>query len=121
MTVYDGSKELNLNLSYVLYVPKIKNKLLCLPTLTEKGAEVHFKEQSFMIILNGEMYCIGHKAGQIYKLNTEPIHQSKFANINQTEDLNLWHYKLGNLGYDNVKLLYNKLMVDGLKLNLNKR
>ena len=31
--------------------------------------------------------------------------------------MNLWHYRLGHLGYDNVKLLYNKSMVDGLQLN----
>ena len=117
MTVYDGSKEINLNLSNVLYVPKIKKKLLSLPTLTEKGAEVRFKEKSFIVILNGEMYCIGHKAGKMYKLNAEPIYESNFASINQTDDLNLWHYRIGNLGYDNVKLLYNKSMVDGLKLN----
>ena len=75
MTVYDGSKEINLNLSNVLYVPKSK-KLLSLPTLTEKGAEVRFNEKSFIVILNGEMYCIGHKAGKMYILNAEPIYES---------------------------------------------
>ena len=65
MTVYDDSKEINLNLSKVLYVPKTKKKLLSLPTLTETGAEVRFKEQSFIVILNGKMYCTGRKVGMM--------------------------------------------------------
>ena len=63
------------------------------------------------------MYCIGHKAGRMYELNVEPVHESNFAPINQTDGLTLWNCRLGHLGYDNVKLLRNKSMVEGLKLN----
>ena len=101
----------------VLYVPKIKKKLLSLPTLTEKDAEVYFEEKSFIVMLNGEMYYIGHKAGKMSKLNVELIHDLILHLSTQTDDLNLWHYRLGHLGYDNVKLLNNKSTVDGLKLN----
>eukprot|EP00794_Sanderia_malayensis_P002050 gene2050-biopygen1853 len=117
LVVYDGCTKVDLKLSNVLYVPKIKKKLLSLPTITEKGAEVRFKDQSFTVIMNEEMYCIGHKSGKMFKLNVEPIHKAYSCSVNQSDDINLWHNRLGHLGYDNVKLLYNESMVDGLKLN----
>ena len=67
-----------------------------------------------------EMYSIGHKSGKMYKINAEPIHGLYFGSVNQAYDVTLWHYRLGHLGYDNLKLLYNKSMVDGLKLNSKK-
>ena len=45
-----------MTLKCALYVPKIQNKLLSLPSITNKGAEVQFKEQSCKVMINDKVY-----------------------------------------------------------------
>ena len=66
LSVYDGTKRVNVTLHDVLYVPKIRNKLLSLPTITGKGAEVHFKGHNCKIMIKDESYIIEHKQGKLY-------------------------------------------------------
>ncbi len=74
LSMFDGSKKIELTLSYVLFLPKIRKKLVSLPTMTERGAEVRFKEQSCTVIIDGKMFCIGHKYGKLYKRNDQTTH-----------------------------------------------
>ena len=118
LSVFDGTEKVNITLSDVLFVPKIQNKLLSLPSMTEKGAEVRFKGQSCKIMINDKVYSIGHKHGKLYKLNSEPEESCCFGSTNENDaSLSLWHYRYGHLGYDNVKMLYNKSMVNGMNVN----
>ena len=69
-SVYDGSEKVELLLSDVLYVPKIQNKLLSLPAMTEKGVIVQFKGKLCELIVKEKHYSIGHKHGKLFKLKT---------------------------------------------------
>ena len=114
-SIYDGTERVELFLSDVLFVPKIQNKLLSLPVMTEKGASVQFKGQLCELIVKDKHYTIGHKEGKLFKLNTEPAHKSCFGSCNgNVNSLQMWHFRYGHLGYDNLKLLKGKSMVDGL-------
>ena len=118
LAVYDGTEKVNVMLKEVLYVPKIQNKLLSLPSMTEKGATVEFKGQSCKISIHGKTYSIGHKHGKLYKLNSVPEDQTCCLGTaeSKADSLSLWHLRYGHLGYDNVKLLNGKDMVDGMKI-----
>ena len=118
MLIYDGKDKVNIILKDVVFVPKLQHKLLSLPSITEKGAEVRFKGQSCKIMINEKVYSIGHKHGKLYKLISEPEESCCFGSTNENDaSLSLWHYRYRHLGYDNVKLLYNKSMVHGMNLN----
>ena len=115
LSVFDGLEKINVMLEDVLYVPKIQNKLLSLPSVTNKGAEVQFKGQSCKVIINDKVYSIGHKHGKLYKLNSEPEASCCFGSTDVKDNsLSIWHLCFGHLGYDNLKLLDNKSLVVSL-------
>ena len=65
ISVFDGARKVNLALHDVLYVPKIRNKLMPLPSTIEKGAEEQFKGQFCEVIINDKMYRIWTHAWEI--------------------------------------------------------
>ena len=75
-TVYDCTEKVDVVLKDVLYVPKTQNKLLSLPSMAERGAEIQFKGQFCKVIIDDKSFAIAHKHGKLYKLNTEPVHTS---------------------------------------------
>ena len=118
--VFDGTRKFNLFLEDVLYVPKILRNLLSLPTMTQRGAEVRFKEDVCIVISNEQTLHIGHKDGKLFKLNTEEVCVAYFATPRAPDNsVKLWHERFGHLGYDNLKLLNEKVMVEGLNLKAN--
>ena len=119
IVVYNGTEKVRLILSDVLYVRKLQNKVLSLPTITEKGVTVHFKGQFCELMINDKRYRIGHKHGKLYKLTCELIEESCFgSNTDDANSLTLWHYRFGHLGFDTLKLMNEKSIVDGIKLNV---
>ena len=118
LSVFDGTEKVNIILKDVLYVAKIQRRLLSLPSMTQNGVEVRFIGQFCKVLTDEKLYSIWHKHGKLYKLNSEPIESSYFGETESNEkSLSLWHFHYGHLGYDNLKLLHEKLMVDGLNLN----
>jgi len=118
LSVYDGTEKVDLHLNDVLYVPKLQNKLLSLPAMIAKGASVQFKGKLCELIVKDKHYSIGYKHGKLFKLNTEPIHKSYLCSSNSNaSSVQTWHFRYGHLGYDNLKLLKNKSMVDGLEFD----
>ena len=121
LVLYDGKDKVNATLKDVLYVPKKQENLLSLPSITDKDAEVQLKGQHCKIIINGNVYSIGHKHGKLYKLNVGPEQSCCFGSTVANDEKALWHYRYGHLGYDNLKLLHNKSMVDGLSWKPNEQ
>ena len=72
LSVFDGLEKVNVVLNDVLHVPGIQNKLLSLPSVTDKGVEVQFKGQNCKVMIENKVYSIGHKHGKLCKLNSEP-------------------------------------------------
>ena len=106
-------------LNDVLHVPQLQNKLFSLPSITEKGESVEFKGKTCGITVDEKKYLIAHKHGKLYKLNT--LSESEACYVGQTayknDSLLLWHLRYGHLGYDNLKLLNDKSMVNGMSVN----
>ena len=118
LSVFDGLEKISVTLKDVLYVPKIQSKLLSLPSVTNKGAEVQFKGQSCKIMINDKVYSIGHKHGKLYKLNSEPEASCCFGSTDVKDNsLSMWNLRFGHLGYDNLKLLDNISLVVGLSVD----
>ena len=118
VSVYDGAEKVKLLLTDVLYVPKIRSKVLSLPAMTEKGACVQFKGNLCELNVKGKYYSIGHKHRKLFKLNTEPTHKSYFSSCNgDASSLQTWHFRYGHLGYDSLRLPKDKSMVDGFEFN----
>ena len=80
----------------MLYVPKIQKKLLSLPSITESGAEVSFKDNSCTV---EKIMRIGQKNGKLYKLNTEEVNTAYYGStIVEENSAKLWHSRYGHLG-----------------------
>lgn len=120
MMAYDGTDKISILLKGVLYVPKIQNKLLSLSSMTEKGAKVEFIGQSCKISINDKQHSIGHIHGKLYKLNSVPEDEKCCLGTAESKPdlLSLWHFRYGHLGYDNIHVLKDKAMVDGMKIEL---
>ena len=119
LLAYDGTRQVSVTLHDVLYVPRIQNKLLSLPTVTEKGAEVQFKGQFCRIIIDDKSYTIGHKYGKLYKLNSEPVQTSYFGSTaGGNRSQSIWHYRLGHLGANNMKKMLKEGLVDGMDCSM---
>ena len=111
LSVYDGAKEIKIKLEGVLFVPKIKNKLLSLPVMLNKGIAVKFSNDNCILVVNENEYNVGHKHGKLFKLNTTPLENCCLASSTKNSP-SLWHERYGHLGYDNLKIARN--MVDGM-------
>ena len=95
---------------------EVQNKLFSLPSIPEKGAAVEFQGQACVITIDGKKYTISHKHGKLYKLDTAVPDET--CCISKTNDQpELWHQRYGHLGYDNLKLLNNREMVNGLNFD----
>ena len=101
----------------VLYVPKLKKKLLSVPTLDDRGAEISFKRGVCTMSTNGRKFVFGQKEGKLYKVLTGSISSCNFtsASTKSLSSLNLWHLRLGHLNNQDVKKL--SYMVKGLIVN----
>ena len=116
--IYDVSKKWNFTLNDVLFVPELKKKLLSLSSVIEKGSEVHFDGESCTAINNGKSVAIGRKHGNLYKLNNRESDSAYAVSSQQNRSsMHLWHSRYGHLGINNLKLLKEKSIVEGLSFN----
>ena len=118
LTMLNGSETVGITLKDVLYMPKVQNKLFSLPSVTEKGAAVKFKGQSCGIKSGGKDYTIGHKHGTLYKVNTvSAYNKCCIGNTTTQHSLDWWHIQYGHLGYESLKSLSDKELVNGLHID----
>eukprot|EP00111_Clytia_hemisphaerica_P023199 TCONS_00068237-protein len=117
LTVKDTTEKVKIVLKDVLFVPKIQNKLFSLPAVTEKGYIVDFQGDSCGISIEGKRYSVGKKHGKLFKLNTINSDHTCYIG-NAMDEIDLWHQRYDHLGYDNLKLLNKKEMVNGLDFDL---
>ena len=69
-------------------------------------------------MINDKVYCIGHKHGKLYKLNSEPEASCCLGSTDvKYNSLSMWHLRFGHLGSDDLKLLDHKSLVGGLSLD----
>ena len=120
LSVYDGIEKVKVTLNVVLYVPKTRNKLISLSSMTDKGTEVQFRGQSCKVMIDDKVYSIAHKHGKLYKHNSEPQATCCFGSTDKKDDsLSMWHPCFGHLNYDYLKMLDSKSLLEGLSFDQN--
>jgi len=117
-----GSVRLNVDgvthvISHVYYIPELKNNLLSIGQLQEKGLSI--------LIEDGKCKVSHPKRGQIMKIDMKenrmfvltatkvPLNPMCFQ-MELQEESQLWHNRFGHLSYSGLKTLSSKQMVNGL-------
>ena len=115
-----GENVVELLLSDVLHVPKIKNNLFSIPVVINKGASISFENEYCLISKGDKTFKIGSKSGKLYKLDISQEETCSLSKANPNT-IGLWHLRFGHLGYDNVNKLISKSMVEGIDINPNEQ
>jgi hypothetical protein len=128
-----GSEEHVVLLSNVLHVPKLaKNgNLLSIGKLMERGLEIGFSTEKCEIKRGTKIIAVAVRSGGLYKISTAMDNLNQIMTTldrststamtaavaaiakDNKNDIVLWHRRLGHLGYDNLRLLVTKNMMEG--------
>ena len=98
----------------ILYVPNIQNNLFSLPAITDKGISVSFNKSTdeIIIIIDSKKVAIGHKYEKLFKLDV--LSNYNFCQLAKSNTKpELWYKRYEHLGYENLKMLKLKNMVNG--------
>lgn len=104
----------------VFYVPDLKNNLLSIGQLQEKGLAVLIKENQCKIYhpTKGLIIQSNMTSNRMFVLVSNKQSDNKLVMCLQTDDTQdlsqLWHRRYGHLSYSGLKSLKNKEMVKGL-------
>ena len=114
IVILDNDREVPVLFRNVLFVPRLKKRLLSISEMTKTGAEVKFKGDICSLLINQKTYIIGHKHGKLWKLNNEETCCFGSTDLN---DLTLWHQRFGHLNHTDLKKLVSENMVEGMKID----
>lgn len=99
----------------VLFVPDLGSNLIAISLLEEKGYRVQFAKGRCMVLNErGTVIASATQCNQLYVLDTEEC--SAMAASDESKSMELWHKRLGHLGYDNVQKLIDG-MVTGITVS----
>jgi Integrase core domain/GAG-pre-integrase domain len=101
------------------YIPEIKNNILSVGQLMEKGFKIFMKKKTLHLKDSRGRAIARVEMGEnrMFKLNLQRIEQ-KCLKINKEDEAWLWHIRFGHLGYSGLRDLLKKQSVQGL-LNLD--
>lgn len=97
---FDGGK--TALVTGVLYVPGLDRKLLSVPALTAKGADVEFKDDYCTIKVAGVAVVHGRRENKLYKVT---VGRRESALAAREDDEALWHARFGHVGRDRVRAI----------------
>lgn len=108
-----GNRNQAIALHDVLYLPDLDKNLLSVRAMIKLGATVEFKGKRCEIARNGKLLAVGNLLSKLYLLQTKE--EDHHVYISQKHSiLELWHYRYGHLGIDNIKELMKGEMVYGI-------
>ena len=102
-------------ISNVFYVPDMKNNILSLGQLLEKGYDIRMKDSHLTILDGGgnQIARVKMLKNRMFVLNIQHD-TAKCLNAVISDKDWLWHLRFGHLNFDSLKLLASKNMVKGL-------
>lgn len=117
-----GNVRLQLNgfnhvVTQVFYVPDLKNNLLCIGQLQERGLAILIQSQKCKIyhLERGLIIQIEMTANKMFVLLAKSQSMKDSCFHTTTQDLSqLWHYRYGHLSHKGLRTLQFKKMVHGL-------
>ncbi|XP_022928647.1 uncharacterized protein LOC111435492 [Cucurbita moschata] len=99
----------------VYHVPDIKKNLLSVKQLTTLENYVLFGPEDVKVYKDvkiiGKLTIEGRRVESVYVLSTESAYVD---NTRKNETTDLWHARLGHVGYHKLKLIMEKFMLKGL-------
>ena len=95
-----------------MYVKELRENLLSVSKLTEKGIRVEFEEKVAKLKQNGKVLLKAPRNGNLYELKLEV--NSKEANIGVVKENQLWHKRMGHASDSAMQELVRHEMVSGL-------
>lgn len=100
----------------VWYDPTAQHNLLSVKRATDAGAHFIFEDSSCYLYMGDELLAVGVAQNGVYVLGSKAANPA-LAVINKRtkETPELWHRRLGHLGYDNLARLTT--MVDGITVS----
>ena len=114
IVIFDNDREIPVGFRNVLFVPKLKKRLLSISEMTKSGAEVKFKGNICSLYVNQKNYVIGHKHGKLWKMNNSETCCFGSTDMNS---LTLWHQRFGHLNVNDLKKLSSDNIVEGLSID----
>ncbi|XP_074378564.1 uncharacterized protein LOC141720109 [Apium graveolens] len=111
MSKNDEKKYIN----YVYYIPALKNNIISLGQLVEKGYNIQMQDNS-LIIRNQVRELIADvemSKNCLFTLDMQTKVQKCLKSVIKNDSW-LWHLRYGHLGFSGLKLLSKTKMVDGL-------
>ena len=95
----------------VWYLLEIGKNLLSVKAMTDLGALIQCEGQKCKIVRNSKVLGIGEVQGKLYILKTI----SEQANtVEDSSNPELWHYRSGHLGMENMRKCSEKNMAIGI-------
>ena len=103
----------NISLKEVLYLPDLGKNLLSVRAMVKLGALVTFEGDVCKVTRNSKLLAIGEMCGKLYILKV--VQSDEEINVAKEDpNLHLWHCRFGHLGMENVTMLINENMVEGM-------
>jgi len=103
--------------SHVFYVPELKNNLLSIGQLQQKGLMITIQHNKCVVIHpdRGQIMEVSMNDNQMFVLSATIVSaKATCLQVNLEQDSQLWHNRLGHLSYDGLKTLVSKQIVNGL-------
>ncbi|XP_020258742.1 uncharacterized protein LOC109835165 [Asparagus officinalis] len=104
----------NRYISDVYYVPALRNNILSLGQLLERGYDIHLKDLALTIKNKNEVIAkVNMSRNRLFTLNihADPVKCLKSIIKDETW---LWHLRFGHLAFSGLNLLWKEKMVKGL-------
>ena len=100
----------------VLYIPNVAINLLSVKQASGRGADFIFKNNSCTISFKGNTIAEGRRIADLYCINAIGDQGAVMvAAASETPDL--WHRRLGHIGYGSLAKLVQGDMVEGININ----
>jgi len=102
----------------VIYVPKLRNNLLSVSAITDKGYVVMFDNKGALVKrADGSTALTATKRGQLYTVNQNKNYTMCVSS--ECDNLLRWHQRYGHLNINDLKKLKSSEIVEGLNLRSN--
>ncbi|XP_031550497.1 uncharacterized protein LOC116287933, partial [Actinia tenebrosa] len=114
LSTKNSGHDVTLNLHKVLFVPDFTKKLLSVPAMAMMGAEIHFDQDTCIVLKDGEEFVIGNLINhKLYAVNAiEFAHVSTTSTSASVPSFEDWHCRMGHLNYNYINRLLSKDMAD---------
>ncbi|KAI8114842.1 Retrovirus-related Pol polyprotein from transposon TNT 1-94 [Lucilia cuprina] len=114
----ERGREERINVHDVFYVEDLRENLLSISKLTDKGYDVCFYREDAHIIENGEIILTAKRIGNLYYL----VNSEYFAGaVNSVSNIDMWHFKMGHLNERDLKNMAKENLVHGMQINRNEK